>query len=133
MLVRLRHDRSTLFQVVRFLLVGGLSFVVDFGGLWLLHVPFGVPAGVASVIAFVASFFVNFFLQKLFTFKSQVGTTRALVLYIILSIMNTIATGLFVGGLTPLLGWVWAKVVSVIVISAWNYFAYKYVIFPRNR
>lgn len=126
---RLRHDHSTVFQVARFLLVGGLSFVVDFGGLWLLHVPFGVPAGIASVVAFVASFFVNFFMQKLFTFKSQARTPRALVLYVALSVVNTIATGLFVGGLAPLIGWVEAKVISVIAISTWNYFVYKFVIF----
>ena len=131
-LYRIRTDSSSIFQVLRFLFVGGLSFVVDFGGLWLLHVVFGVPAALASVIAFVASFFVNFFLQKLFTFKSRVGTPRALTLYIALSAINTVATGLFVGGLTPSIGWIWAKTASVVAISVWNFFAYKYVIFPKR-
>ena len=126
-----RKDTSTPYRVSRFLFVGGLSFVADFGGLWLLHVVFGMPATPASIIAFILSFFVNFFLQKLFTFKSQKRTTRALTLYIILSIINTFATGLFVGSLTPLIGWSWAKITSVIVISTWNYFAYLYLIFQR--
>ena len=128
-----RESPKNSFQVLRFLFVGGLSFVVDFGALWILHIFFGINPGIASVIAFLLSFFVNFFLQKLFTFQSAKRTKRALTLYIILAMLNTLATGLIVGFLSPIVGWVTAKLISVILISCWNFFAYKYFVFPPNQ
>lgn len=128
-LEKVRKDTSTTFQVIRFLIVGGLSFVVDFGTLWFLHVTLGVAAGIASILAFLFSFFANFFLQKLFTFQSQKRTRRSLILYILLATFNTFATGIIVGGLTGLFGWVNSKIISVALISIWNFFAYKYLVF----
>lgn len=132
LVIELFRGQSTWSETFRFLFVGGLSFVADFGLLWLLHEAFNLDLFISSVVAFVSSFFVNFYLQKLFTFQARKRTARALALYTTLSIFNTLATGIIVTNLeSTVIGWQGAKILSVIMISIWNFFIYKFFIFSK--
>jgi putative flippase GtrA len=121
-------------SMVRYGLVGGLSFIVDFGLVWVLHVAAGWPLWIATGCAFVASFGVNYTLQRLFTFSSRAPHGGALVRYSILVAAHTVLTVVIVSLLdATIVGWGWGKLVATVITTVGNYFAYRHWIFPPHR
>jgi putative flippase GtrA len=113
----------------RYLLVGGSSFVLDFGVLYVLHEIAEIRLWISTGVAFLCSFFYNFTLQKIFAFSSEAHTPRSLAKYIILVGFNTIATIGIVAVLYVYIGWIAAKIVSTVMTTVWNYLAYRHIIF----
>ncbi len=122
-------DRSD----VRYLVVGGSAFVVDFGLLALLHEVLGLPVWLASGLGFVVSFAYTYTMQRL-AFRATVPHGGALARYVALVGVNTVATALIVHGLsaTPL-GWAGGKVVATAATTVGNYFAYRHWVFRPDR
>ncbi|MFF7681663.1 GtrA family protein [Microbacterium sp. NPDC007973] len=121
-------------SLVRYLVMGGLSFAFDFGLLWLLYDIAGVPLPVATPTAFLASFVVTYTLQRLFAFRATDSVAPSVVRYALLVIANTaLTTGIV--AVADEAGWSWAfgKVVAVAVTTVGNYFAYRYWVFARPK
>lgn len=121
-------------SAVRYVLAGGVAFLVDLGLLALFHQVFGWPTWLAAGLAFVISFAFTYTIQRYFTFGSQAPHGPALLKYAALVAFNTVATAAIVGliDLTPA-GWVVGKVVATLVTTVWNYFAYRYWVFAGRR
>ena len=118
-------------RTVKFLLVGGLSFVVDLGLLVLLHEVCNVGLWIATPIAFIVSLIFNFLMQRSFTFRSTHKPLTSLVKYLLLVVLNVLATDVIVNWFASAdLSYAAGKVVSTVVTMVWNYFIYKYWIFP---
>ncbi|WP_431279739.1 GtrA family protein [Leifsonia poae] len=123
-------------SAVRYLIAGGLSFLVDFGLLALLHNVLLWPVWLASGVAFLLSFAFTYTIQRMFSFLSSAPHGRAVLRYTILVIFNTLATIAIVSLInSSALGWIGGKVVATIVTTVWNYFAYRYWVFvdPRKQ
>lgn len=116
-------------SALRYLAVGGTSFLVDFGLLYVFHELVGIRLWISTGIAFLASFFFNFTFQKIFAFSSKANRGWSLVKYILLVGFNTIATIGIVALLYTYIGWELAKVISTVLTTVWNYLAYRYVVF----
>ncbi|GAA1446657.1 GtrA family protein [Leifsonia poae] len=120
-------------SVVRYLIAGGLSFLVDFGLLALLHDVFGWPVWLASGVAFLVSFAFTYTIQRIFSFDSRAPHGRAILRYTLLVAFNTLATVLIVSLVnTTVLGWAGGKVIATVASTAWNYFAYRYWVFASD-
>lgn len=118
-------------SVVLFLLVGGLAFLVDVGLLALFHEVLRIPLAVATPVAFLLSFAFTFLMQRSVTFKTDAGVLPSAIKYTLLVAFNTVATTLMVEGWAQLgWGWVGGKVLAVGSTTVWNYFLYRYWIFP---
>jgi putative flippase GtrA len=119
---------------VRYLFAGGLSFLVDFGILALLHEVFGWPVWLASGVSFLVSFAFTYTIQRYFSFSSRTPHGRALIRYTILVIFNTLATVAIVSlvNVSPL-SWAGGKVIATVVTTTWNYFAYRYWVFATPK
>lgn len=125
----------------KFLVVGTIGFVVDFGTLTLLKELFNTPTLIANTISFTAAVISNFTFNRYWTYpdsrdkalSSQLGQF-AIVSIIGLAINNTllillegpfdslmIAVGVMVGR-----GYIPAKVVATIVVLFWNFFINRY-------
>lgn len=124
------HRRSAL----KYLIAGGLGFLVDFGLLALLHQVLGWPTWLAAGVAFAASFLFTYAMQRNFTFESEAPHGWALLKYSALVAFNLLATAGIVALIdqTPA-GWVTGKVAATAVTTLWNYFAYRYWVFARPR
>ncbi|WP_461171839.1 GtrA family protein [Arthrobacter sp. Z1-9] len=118
--------------VVRFLLVGGLSFALDLGLLALLHEAFGVALWVATPIAFIVSLIFNFFLQRIFTFRATNKGSVSAVKYLLLVVLNIVVSDVIVTGFDAL-GWSYiiGKTTATVLTTGWNYFLYRHWIFKR--
>jgi putative flippase GtrA len=123
-------------SAVRYLAAGGLSFLVDFGVLSLLHEVLNWPVWLASGTSFLISFVFTYTIQRAFSFGSSAPHGRALVRYTILVAFNTLATMVIVTLINQSpFSWATGKVVATVVTTIWNYFAYRYWVFahPSNK
>ncbi|MCQ1949506.1 GtrA family protein [Arthrobacter sp. zg-Y859] len=118
----------------RYLLVGGVSFAVDFFLLVLLHEYFGVELWLATPIAFLTSFAANYFLSRFFTFAGSGARGTSFVKYVALVLFNTVAASLIVSGFEAVgSSYMLGKVASTAMMTVWNYFLYKHFVFAQNK
>lgn len=118
-------------SAVRYLVVGLFAYAFDVGLLALLHDVLGVPLTIATPVAFLTSFGVTYLLQRTFAFRSQTSMSASAMKYAILVAFNTLATTGIVS-LAPALGlpWIVGKTAAVASTTVWNFFCYRYWIFP---
>lgn len=128
------------FEFVRFCIVGGSAFLVDFCVLVLLNniLPelSGLRLYIATAGGFLAGLTFNYILSVRFVFisarKSKVGrTVKAFLIFALVSAVGFGLTelGMFVG--TELLLWhyMFVKVVVTGIVLMWNYIGRKVFIF----
>lgn len=140
----------TFYQFGKFILVGGLNFLVDIGILNLLIILTGIAAGwfysVFKGISFAAAVINSYFLNKFWTFKSPLTGDQSVkkvgkefLAFIMVSLiglgLNNLIASLLVNGLGPQWGIsenVWANVGAVsasFLAMFWNFIGYKFVVF----
>ena len=122
--------RKTLFQAIKYLVVGGSSAVIELVLFQLLSAVFAIPLAAANVTAVVVSTVFNFLVNRNVTFKSTSNPLRSLVLYLLLFALNTTFSTVVISllaaqGVYPLV----AKVCTMACIVLWNFVLYKKVIF----
>ncbi|SIT88788.1 Putative flippase GtrA (transmembrane translocase of bactoprenol-linked glucose) [Microbacterium sp. RU33B] len=121
-------------SAVRYLAVGGFSFLFDVFVLWLLHEVFLVPLTISTPVAFLTSFAVTYTLQRTVAFRATDGVAPSVVKYAILVGVNTVATTAIVWAADALgLPWIVGKVAAVVTTTIWNYFAYRYWVFAARK
>lgn len=115
----------------RFLVTGGLAYLVDTGALLSLHELANWPLPWATTGAYVGAFALTFMLNRTWVFDAPSGAMGPqLVRYLILVGLNYLLTLLLVLGLAALgLPVVVAKTISVAVIAVLNFFAYRSFVF----
>lgn len=123
-------------QFARFLVVGGLSFTIDYGLFLALHHGFGVQYLVASSISFAISVVLNYVLTRRYVFDSGDDSNVAVEFMLYLG-LNVIALALnqailFLAvdqmGLAPALG----KIVATFVVLVYNFISRKALIERRR-
>jgi len=120
-------------SAARYLVIGGSSFVIDFGLVYLLHDVANLPLWIATVVGFLTSFVFNYFAQKTFSFGSRQPHGVTLLKYAALVAFNAGLTVLIVSGFdSTQLGWEAGKVIATIVTTGENYFVYRYWIFRKT-
>ncbi len=126
-------------QKVRFVAVGGINTLIDFGLLFSLKA-LGLPAISANVISTTAAFCFSFFANKKYTFKTA-GTDikREIFLFITVTlfglwVLQTLVIAFVTGilaqthlqdGIILLI----AKLLATVVSLVWNYVLYSRVVF----
>ncbi len=121
-------------SAVRYVIVGGLAFIVDFGLVYLFYQKVGWPLWLATGAGFIASFAVNYTLQRIFSFSSRAAHGGALVRYSLLVAVNTLLTIAIVTLFdSTIVGWGGGKVIATIITTLGNYFAYRFWVFPAHR
>ncbi|HSW91536.1 MAG TPA: GtrA family protein [Candidatus Saccharimonadales bacterium] len=128
-------------QKVRFVAVGGINTLIDFGLLFSLKA-LGLPAISANVISTTAAFCFSFFANKKYTFKTA-GTDikREIFLFITVTlfglwVLQTLVIAFVTGilaqthlqdGIILLI----AKLLATVVSLVWNYVLYSRVVFKQ--
>lgn len=116
---------------VRYLFVGGSTFVIDFSILFVLHGKASTSLSIATSIAYWTSLIYNFLLNRWWTFSAgeNKDLRKHLLLYAVLLSFNYIFTLAFVDVLSHSINYLLAKAMAVIIQMSWTYFIYKNVIF----
>ena len=116
--------RDQLFEIVRFAIVGGASFIVDYALLYICTEWLGIHYLYSAAISFTVSVIVNYWLCVIFVFTGAGKQTgRQAALFIGSSIVglgiNQVCMWMFVEkfGLHYML----AKIGATFIVMFWNY------------
>ena len=120
-------------QFLAYLVVGGLSTVVDLGGFALLRW-LGLAVMAAAPTSFVAGTVFNYFASYVLAFRrglyergEEIG--RLFAVAVVGLVLNTGFVWLFVRlGIDPLL----AKTIAVPCVLAWNFLGRRWLVFHRE-
>jgi putative flippase GtrA len=119
--------------LVRYIIVGGSTFVIDFALLLLLKQKVGLSLEVATSIAYWIAVTYNFFLNRYWTFSvaEKESLHRHLLNYLVLLGVNYLFTVIFVSMVGKHIYFGLAKAIAVIIQTSWTYFVYKNYIFVK--
>lgn len=129
----LRPTSSLFDQFLRYLVVGGIAFVVDFGCLFTITEALGVHYLLSASIAFMAGLATNYVLSITWVFDTRRSQNGILEFAVFAGI------GIIGLGLNALIMWVFtdlmlfhylqSKIVSTAVVLLWNFLARKLLLF----
>lgn len=122
-----------LVQLLRYGVVGGIAFVVDYGTLWLLTEAAGLQYLLSAAIAFILGLTVNYALSTRWVFgESRIGSPWAVFAAFAL-------TGIVGLGLNELIMWaatdgmglhyMASKIISTGLVFFWNFLARRFLVF----
>lgn len=122
-------------HIIRYLLVGGTTFIIDEGLLILLHGLFKLWLPAALLIAFSLAFIYNFSLNRWWAFSASENKTlrQHIIPYAALYAFNLMFTVVFVSLASHVLNYAIAKALTVIIQVSWTYLIFKNVIFTTHK
>lgn len=111
-------------EIVRFCLVGGGCFIIDYGLLYILTEYGGINYWYSSGISFTTTVLLNYWLCVVFVFHgAKKQTKRQAAIFIGSSVaglvINQVCMWLLVDILT--IYYMYAKLVATAVVTVWNY------------
>ncbi|MFZ2544690.1 MAG: GtrA family protein [Candidatus Saccharimonadales bacterium] len=133
--------RITSNEKIRFVLVGIVNTVVDFGVLLILTSLFGVPKVVANIASTTCALIVSYLLNKKAVFNNtDPNNLRQFLLFLAVTlssiwILQNIIIIVVSGWLTSLpeiIALIVAKLIATVASLVWNYVWYSKVIFRRD-
>lgn len=81
-------------QLLRFVLTGGFSAVVDYGLYWLLHNVFGVQLDLAKAIGFVAGTLTAYLINRRWTFGAAPSRSRFVKVMVLYALTFAVQVGI---------------------------------------
>jgi putative flippase GtrA len=130
----LRSPTDSLFiQLARYVVVGGLAFVVDFGSLFLLTEFGGLHYLLSAAIAFCLGLVTNYLLSIVWVFNRRTLNNRWLE-FLIFGLIGLAGLGmneLILWFLTDRVGlhYLVSKMVSAVLVLLWNFLARRFSLF----
>jgi len=117
----------------RYLVIGGLSLVIDVGLLYVLHSIVGVQLGIATAVAFLVSLVFNFVCNRTAMAVSETEQlTRHAFRYGLLVVANLgIAVAVVTGAEHIGVPYVLGKLAVVAASTCWNFVLYRRWVFAQ--
>lgn len=137
-----RDSRSSLqVQLVRFIITGGLSAIVDFGLLTLFTHVFGLPQWLARTFSFIAGTTTAYMINRRWTFQAAASAKRFSMVVVLYALTFFLNVGLYTALVYLFLSWRWdqhlaefvAFVIAQGIATAVNFVVQRGVIFRRPR
>lgn len=132
----LTPTKNGFLQFFRYLFVGGIATVVDWGVLMGLTELLQLHHLVSAIFAFLAGLGTNFLLSKLLVFSASEAKTNSLLEFLGYALIGVIGLGmtelimfLFTDGLS--LHYMLSKAIATAVVLVWNYLARKLLLYKN--
>ena len=136
--IKLEKKTEKLFlQMFKFLLVGGLAFLIDYGILILCKEVFHIPVLISAAIAFTISVIVNYILSVkwIFDVDPKKSKKKNFMIFIIFSVIGL--------GLTELIMWfgvdiikisyLIVKIIATAIVMVFNFVTRKLFLEKRKK
>ena len=132
--------KPLLFEFIRYLIVGGSAFLVDFGVLVLFNTILpellGYRLYIATAFGFIAGLIFNYIFSILFVFKSarDKKTGRSLGAFMLFTLIGVVGLGLtelgmYVGTELLHIHYMLVKIIVTVIVLMWNYLGRKFFVF----
>lgn len=124
-------------QIARFVISGGIAAAVNLTVLYILTDWLGIWYLFSTILAYVVSFLIGFFLQKFWTFENDKKDVlyAQMALYLFLVLFNLVINIVLMYVLVDLLGlwYMLAQFLIIGLIAAWDFMAYKFLVFKIEK
>jgi len=119
---------------IRYLLIGGTTFIIDFGLLYTLKTRVHTSLVVATSVGYWVSILYNFTMNRWWSFSAAEKNSlhRHALTYGVLLAFNFLFTIIFVGLVSKVMYFGFAKVIAVLIQMSWTYLIYKNYIFTKK-
>ncbi len=138
-----------IFQLAKFILVGGFNFLIDMGVLNILIFATGISSGITQSLfkfcSFTVAVFNSYFFNKYWTFKKNTETknaSREFLQFLVVSVIglsiNLLVDYVLVNnvGSRGFTSKTWAQISGVaaaVTALAWNFLGYKFIVFKSEK
>lgn len=115
-------------QIIKFGIVGGLAFLIDYSILYILTEFFGIYYLYSSIISFIVSVIFNYILSIKWVFDvSKKQTIKEFSTFIILSIIGLIINQVIMYIMVEKanIWYMFSKIVSTIIVMVYNFITRK--------
>lgn len=116
-------------QLMKFGVVGGIAFVIDYGLMIILAELFGMNYLASATISFIVSVTFNYFasMRYVFTHKEGMSKRREFIVFIVLSVLGLGINDLcmWLGTSLLLVDYRITKIAATVVVSVWNFVTRK--------
>ena len=136
MLKKMMNQQSLLGEIFRYLVIGGIAFIADYGTLLTLNKVFDVNYLWAASLAFCFGILVNYLGSIYFVFhvRSMQNVHIERILFLVIGLVGL---GINDGMLFLLTGQFlipveYSKLLTQIVVLAWNFAARKLLLFSKG-
>lgn len=134
-----RAQRIIQSQLVKFVLVGGFSAIVDFGSTALFTFAFGLSDGVAKALGFVLGTLTAYFINRRWTFQAEPSGRRFAITMVTYGLTFIVQWGLYKVSIPWLEGFdlnaFWVRAISFVIAqgtaTVLNFLIQKFLIFKR--
>ena len=122
-------------QLIRYIFVGGLAFLVDYGLLFLLTEAAGMHYLFSATLSFIAGLLTNYFISIRWIFRQSKLQSR-LTEFLIFGIIGIIGLGLnnlFLYALTEYLHlhYLLSKLITAAIVMLWNFLGRRIILFKN--
>lgn len=116
---------------IRYVFVGGTTFIIDFFLLVLLHAHLNVNLEISTTLSYWIAIAYNFLLNRHWTFSStdRKNLKKHLIFYLLLLGFNYLFTLAFVSIGSNFINFALAKILAVGIQISWTYYLYRNKIF----
>ncbi len=112
-----------LLEMIRFAIVGGASFLLDYGLLYAFVEYFDMPYLWASGLSFTISVLFNYYLCVVFVFHAKGRTKKDKILFFGSSVAGLFLNQMCMWIFVDLMGvyYMIAKIFATAIVTVWNY------------
>lgn len=120
-------------QLLRYTIVGGISFVVDYALLYILTAWFGLYYILSATLSFAAGLTTNYLISIKWVFKRSKlkNRTAEFIIYAIVGVIGLLLNNLLLYIFTDwlLLHYMLSKLVAAAIVLIWNFTGRKIILF----
>lgn len=121
-------------QILKFGVVGGIAFVIDYGILFLLAKVIGLNELISAAISFVISLIFNYFASTKWVFDAKKQTPKEVIIFVLLSVVGLGINELLIYfGTTKMhIDVMIVKLFATAVVMVYNFITRKLIIEKHN-
>lgn len=121
-------------QILKFGVVGGIAFVIDYGILFLLAKVIGLNELISAAISFIISLTFNYFLSTKWVFEAKKQTPKEVIIFVLLSVVGLGINEVLVYLGTKKLGIdvMIVKLFATAIVMVYNFITRKLIIEKHN-
>ena len=120
-------------QIVKYALVGGAAFLLDFSMLFLLTEYLHLYYILSATVAFIAGLLFNYFLSVKWVFNERALSNKLneFLVFSLIGVIGLLLNDGMIWSLTEVgkLHYLSSKVLAAVVVFFWNFFARRQVLF----